>query len=237
MTQAQADAERCGLVPEESSPWFVSQHLSAYAFMRPRVAGRKVLEVGFGDGYGAAYLAEAAGEVVGVDIVAGNIPAARAKYPRAGLRFEHFDGAHIPFPDGTFDAAGSFQVIEHVPEPQIIPWLAEIQRVLKPGGRFYVSTLNLEHNQKPGKPYQKLIYHEKEFTAPELEAVLKKVFEKVSLVGLHPTWKQRFFRRIKKWGLRMDSYYGSITVRDFTTSPRNIRKSLDLIAVCEKAAG
>lgn len=236
MTQAQADAERCGLVPEESSPWFVAQHLSAYAFMRPRVAGRKVLEVGFGDGYGAAYLAESAAEVVGVDIVAGNIPVARAKYPNLKLKFEHFDGAHIPFPDSTFDAAGSFQVIEHVPEPQIIPWLAEIQRVLKPGGRFYVSTLNLEHNQKPGKPYQKLVYHEKEFTATELEAVLKKVFEKVSLHGLHLTLKQRFFRRLKKWGVRMGSYYDSITVRDFTTSQQNIRKSLDLIAVCEKTA-
>lgn len=235
MTQAQTQAERCGLVPEENEPEFFAQHLSAYAFMRPHIGGQKVLEIGFGDGYGAAYLAEAAREVTGVDIVAGNIPAAQAKYRNPQLKFLHFDGTCIPFPDGTFDAAGSFQVIEHVPEPQIVPWLAEIRRVLKPGGRFFVSTLNLEHNQKPGKPYQKLIYHEKEFTAPELEALLKKVFGKVSLYGLHPTLKQRLFRRMKKWGLKLDGYYRSITVRDFKTSPRNVRKSIDLLAICEKA--
>ncbi len=242
MTQAQTDAERCGLIPEENPASFVAQHMSAYAFMRPRAAGEKMLEVGFGDGYGAAYLAEGAKEVVGVDIVQGNIPRAAAKYQRPNLTFRHFDGLHIPFPDGSFGAAGSFQVIEHIPEPQIVPWLIEIKRVLKPGGRFYVSTLNLEHAQKPGRPYEKLIYHEKEFTASELEAVLSRVFGKVSLYGLHPTLTHRFFLRLKKWGLReslpkpinpVDRYFNRMTVRDFVVNPSCNRRSVDLIAVCE----
>jgi len=243
MTQAQEDAERCGLIPEENAADFVAKHLSAYAFMRPRVAGKKVLEVGFGDGYGAVYLAEAAREIVGIDIVAGNVPHAQEKYRMPNLTFRHFDGLHIPFPDETFDAAGAFQVIEHIPEPQIVPWLTEIKRVLKQGGTLYVSTLNLEHAQKPGQPYEKLTYHEKEFTAPELERDLRKVFEKVSLYGLHPTWKHRFFMRLKKWGFRkhlpkpinvVDHYYNSMTVRDFVVRQDGVRRSVDLIAVCEK---
>lgn len=76
MTQLQKDAEFCGLLPEEHPPAFLAQHLSVYAFMRPRVFGQNVLEVGFGGGYGTAYLAEAAEEVVGVDIAPGNIPRA-----------------------------------------------------------------------------------------------------------------------------------------------------------------
>ena len=60
MTQAQDEAERCGLIPEEVSAEFYAQHLAAYSYMGPRVAGLKVLETGFGDGYGAAFLARTA---------------------------------------------------------------------------------------------------------------------------------------------------------------------------------
>ncbi len=105
MTQAQSDAEQCGLIPEENNSWFFAQHLSAYAFARPRVSGSRVLEVGFGDGYGAAYLAEAAREVVAVDVTAGNIPRARSKYPRPNLSFQEFDGLRLPFPDASGDPA------------------------------------------------------------------------------------------------------------------------------------
>lgn len=242
MTQAQQDAERCGLVPEENPPEFVAKHLSAYAFMRLDVAGKRVLEVGFGDGYGAAYLAQTAKEVVAVDIVADNIPHAQAKYPQPNLSFQSIDGLHLPFLGNTFDAAGAFQVIEHIPEPQMTPWLTEIKRTLKRGGKFYVSTLNLEQAQKPGQPYEKLAYHEKEFTAPDLEAALRGGFERVVLHGLHPTLKHYFFRRLKKWGLCklpspinfVDRYYNSMTVRDFVVSQVAVRRSLDLIAVCEK---
>jgi len=48
-----------------------------------------------------------------------------------------FDGTHIPFPDGRFDAVVSFQVCEHVPDLAIV--LREMRRVLKPGGVLLVS--------------------------------------------------------------------------------------------------
>ncbi len=243
MTQAQKDAELCGLVPEENDPGFVAQHLSAYAFMRPRIAGSRVMEVGFGDGYGSAYLAEAANEVVGVDIIQGNIPRAQAKYPRANLVFKHFDGARLPFADDTFDAAGAFQVIEHVPEPQLVPWLSEIKRVLRKGGKLYVSTPNLAHMQKRGQPYHKLIYHEKEFTAQELEELLKMVFPRVKLYGLQLGLKQRFILRLKKWGFgkiypfseTIKRYYSQVTIRDFVVTQTRVHRARDLYAVCEKA--
>lgn len=244
MTQAQEEAERCGLIPEEISAEFYSQHLSAYAYVAPRVAGLQVLEIGFGDGYGAAFLAKTAREVAAVDVTEGNIPRAQKKYPLPNVAFLHFDGLHLPFPDGSFDAAGSFQVIEHVPEPHLIPWLVEIRRVLRRSGRLYVSTLNLEHARKPGKPYRKLIYHEKEFTAAELKALLGEVFPGVTLYGLHPSPRHRLFRRLKKWGLRkwlppavnvVDRFYRRMTPADFVVRGEALPRSLDLIAVCESA--
>lgn len=234
MTQAQTDAELCGLIPEENEPEFVAQHLSAYAFIRPQLAGTRVLEVGFGDGYGAAYLADGAKEVMGVDIIAGNVPRAQAKYSKPNLSFRHFDGMHLPFPDETFDAAVSCQVIEHVPETQLGAWLSEVKRILKPAGTFFVSTLNLDQAKKPGKPYRKLIYHEKEFTAPELEALLKQVFPTVTLFGLQPSLKHRFFRRLKRWGIFIQSYFSRMTVRDFVVRQGDLRRAIDLFALCEK---
>jgi len=241
MTQAQADAHLCGLIPEENDPRFVAQHLAAYALARRFAAGKRVLEVGFGEGYGANYLAETAEEVVGVDIASGNIPRATAKYPRPNLRFLQMEGTTLDFPDESFDVVGSFQVIEHIPEAQLPAYLTEIRRVLKPGGVFCVSTLNLEHNMKPGKPYQKLCYHEKEFTGPELRALLARVFPSVELHGLYLTLQHRLLQRLKKWGLMtwgpaflnpIARFYNQITVDDFCARPRVSRAALDLIAVC-----
>ncbi len=234
MTQQQEQAELCGLIPEENDPGFVAQHLSAYAFVQPRIVGQRVLEVGFGDGYGMAYLAKAARELVGVDIAPGNVPRAQAKYPAPNLTFQQFDGLRLPFSEGEFDAVFAFQVIEHIPQLQLIPWLTEIRRVLKEGGHFYLSTLNLEHAQKPGQPYQKLVYHEKEFTAPELTALLGQVFEKVTLFGLHPTLKHRFFRRLKRWGILVKGYFNRMGVGDFVVTRSRVRRAIDLYAICEK---
>lgn len=45
-----------------------------------------------------------------------------------------YDGAHLPFPDGSFDTVLCTQVLEHVESPSEL--LAEMARVLRPGGRL-----------------------------------------------------------------------------------------------------
>ena len=245
MTQAQADAYECGLVPEHSDARFVSQHLAAYAFTRQFVRGKRVLEIGFGEGFGANYLAEVAQEVVGVDIAPGNLPRARAKYPRANLQFVLTTGAALEFPDASFDVVGSFQVIEHIAEPQLTDYLTEIRRILTPEGLCVISTLNLEHNRKPGRPYEKLRYHEKEFTGPELRELLERVFPRVELYGLYLSPAHHVAERLKKWGLMkwgppslnpIARFYDHMTVERFRTRSRVSPAALDLIAVCRKTA-
>lgn len=168
MTRAQEEAYVCGIVPEEHDPKFVAQHASAYAFTRPFAVGKRVLEAGFGDGYGSYGLAEIASEVIGIELAPGNIPRAQQKYQRPNLRFMQMDATRLEFPDASFDVICSFQVIEHIPEPKLPVYAGELLRVLRPGGAAIISTLNLAHNMKPGKPYQKLEFHEKEFVASEL---------------------------------------------------------------------
>ena len=238
MTQHQIDSERCGMIPEDNPPEFFAKHLSAYHFMKRAAAGKTVLEIGFGDGYGMNYLSGTARELTGLDIIANNIPLAQKKYPKSNLKFVHFDGKRFPFSDKSFDIVGSFQVIEHIPEPALVAWLTDIRRVLKPGGSFYVSTLNLQTAQKPGVAYEKNQDHEKEFTAPELEALMKKVFGKVQMYGLHYAAKHRFFKRLKKWGLLkvgfVKKHFQNVTVDDFVVRPDDFKGSVDLFAVCDR---
>lgn len=99
--------------------------------------GARVLEVGCGTGAISRMVASVAGEVVGTDPSPGLV--ARAEKLAAGignLRFEPADGRRLPFPDASFDAAVLHRVLSHVPGPELA--LAEVHRVLRPGGRLAV---------------------------------------------------------------------------------------------------
>ena len=61
---------------------------------------------------------------------------------RADAEFVTFDGERLPFGDGEFELVFCKQVLEHVRRPE--PLLAEVARVLEPGGHFVGSTSQLE---------------------------------------------------------------------------------------------
>lgn len=75
----------------------------------------------------------------GLDV--GNSAEVRAR-TRDDAEFHTFDGEHIPFEDGRFDLVYCTQVLEHVRRPE--PLLAEVGRVLRPGGMLAGSTSQLE---------------------------------------------------------------------------------------------
>lgn len=99
--------------------------------------GSRILEIGAGPTNATSDFLATLGELTGLDVdpdVRGN---------RALGRAFVFDGGTFPFEDGVFHACVSNYVLEHVPDPE--RHLAEIRRVLRPGGSYAFRTPNRYH--------------------------------------------------------------------------------------------
>jgi SAM-dependent methyltransferase len=101
----------------------------------------RVLDLGCGSGTSLDFFRarDPGVEWVGLDLP--DSPEVRMR-TRTDARFETFDGVSIPFADESFDLVYCKQVLEHVRQPA--PLLAEVRRVLAPGGFFAGSTSQLE---------------------------------------------------------------------------------------------
>jgi ubiquinone/menaquinone biosynthesis C-methylase UbiE len=106
--------------------------------------GDIVLDVGCGTGTLALDVARRvgdAGHVYGIDPAEEQIARARAKAARRRSPVEFRTGVieQIPFPDATFDVVFSTLMMHHLPASLKRQGLAEIERVLKPGGRLVIA--------------------------------------------------------------------------------------------------
>jgi glycosyltransferase involved in cell wall biosynthesis/SAM-dependent methyltransferase len=165
-----------------SSPWW-GEHRSRYRFAEGLVPGKRVLDVGCGSGYGAELLRDAgASQVVGIDISAAAIEQASRRSSRR-LSFTLADAFDLPYDACAFDLVVSFETLEHVLDGH--RFLQELRRVVSDDGIVLISTPNAYHtkpiNCRPRNPY-----HVREYTPPELRALLQRYFSTVSLLGQRP---------------------------------------------------
>jgi SAM-dependent methyltransferase len=227
--------------PLATESGILAYHRKRYEFARRFCAGADVLDAGCGTGYGAALLAESAGRVVGVDLDAEAIAYARRRYPGPNVEFVEADLLELELPDASFDAVCSFETIEHVTDRE--RYLAQIRRVLRPGGVFIVSTPRVDRTtERPRNPH-----HTVEFSRADFEALLRRFFAEVELYGQQrlQTRRHRALQRADVLGLRKRLTFLRPASRLLGTPPmaevgsdgiaisrEGVERARELVAVC-----
>jgi ubiquinone/menaquinone biosynthesis C-methylase UbiE len=97
--------------------------------------GKKVLEIGCGNGADGVMFARAGAQYTGVDLTEAAVEATRTHFQVMGLKgtFQIENAERLSFSDESFDFVYSHGVLHHTPHPESA--FAELHRVLKPGGK------------------------------------------------------------------------------------------------------
>ncbi|MDP2293023.1 MAG: class I SAM-dependent methyltransferase [Actinomycetota bacterium] len=102
------------------------------------VDGLRVLDAGCGPGFYSENLLERGAHVVAIDASLPMVELARTRLGSDTTVLQHMLGTPLPFDDGTFDAVVCALTIHHVEDRHAA--LAELHRVLRPGGAMVLST-------------------------------------------------------------------------------------------------
>jgi ubiquinone/menaquinone biosynthesis C-methylase UbiE len=161
------------------------EHWHRYHFAARWTAGKRVLDVACGEGYGSALLARGAASVTGIDVSEAAIAHARRTYAEAGnLDFVRASCDRLPLAAGSVDVAVSFETLEHIAEQEA--FLDELARVLSPGGVLILSCPNKrEYSDERAHVNE---FHVKELYRDELAALMTARFPESDWYGQRPTF-------------------------------------------------
>jgi ubiquinone/menaquinone biosynthesis C-methylase UbiE len=192
------------------------------------VAGLRILDLGCGEGYCSRALHQrGAATLLGMDLSEGMIEAARSQeaIDQFGIHYQVGCATELPFSEGEFDLVVAVFLFNYLTIDQTQRCMAEVARVLRPGGRFIFSVPH------PAFPFMR-------------EADYPFYFQ-VEEAGYFSQRDQQFPGRIwKRDGAWLDvqlvhktfqDYFQSLALSGFTTMPvlRELRVTPEHVAIDE----
>lgn len=200
--------------------------------------GASFLEIGAGDGAVSLAMTETCREAIAVDvteraIIGGSRP--------DNFKFALSDGISMPAPSGTIDFAYSHQLMEHLHPEDAFRQLAEIFRVLKPGGTYLCITpsrLTGPHDVSRYFDREAQGFHLKEYSYREME----EVFGRAGFTHIRACIMRgdRFAGTIGIGPIvAVEKLYGAVSgrLRENLNTNRYVRAVLGLSVLAEKPAG
>jgi SAM-dependent methyltransferase len=196
-------------------------HLSIYSFAAQFCQNGVVLDAGSGSGYGSNYLASKGCRFVyGIDKNKRAVAFSQRYFLKSNLRFQVMDLREISgFPADQFDLIFSSNTLEHVAD--VIPFLQEVWRLLKPSGYLLVAVPPITNNElrtaNLANPYHLNIW-----TPRQWYSILNLYFERVDT---YRHW-------LEKAGAILDLYnlpeQTVITEEDFIFVPVSLKDLYEL---------
>jgi len=167
------------VVPEfmACDPLTYQEHLTRYVWALSYCANKSVLDAAMGTGYGLDILSGVAKDITGLDISREAIAYASAHYGYNGMlknfwcvdfEKEHF--SKVPWVENV-DVITSFETIEHLADPSF--FLYNVERALRPGGRFLFSI--------PNRSF--MPFHKKTYSQNDAQKLIAKHFDQVAWYG------------------------------------------------------
>jgi SAM-dependent methyltransferase len=187
------------------------RHVAAYSLCEHYLPSGRIADVGCGVGHSYRLLAPR--ETVGIDLD----PAALAGQGRETVVA---DMRSLPFPGGSFDGAIAVHSIEHVPDPERA--LAEMARVLKPGGAVVLVTPNRLTFARPDEIIDP--YHYVEYDPAQLASLCRGFFASVQMAGIFGS--ARYRELVRGEHAKLDALLGRDPLRMRRLIPRRVRQRL-----------
>lgn len=241
----------------EISPWW-GEHIHRYREAINRLPkNARVLDLACGNGYGTFLISDYTSEmVIGGDLDKTAIRNCKKLFQKSNLVYKQIDATNIPYEDQSFDCVISFETIEHTKEYKKV--LTEFNRILKPGGKLFLSTPNIKINSPEGIIRNK--YHTQEFNYSQLKEIIgclnfKNIafygqrfirFDKSSIINkaAKVTEKALYLRGIRKLPISFRNKITQIlikkphypTVEDYklTDTEEEIKRCKTFFVICEK---
>jgi SAM-dependent methyltransferase len=146
----------------DEAPWLLTHLTVLLQGLRLR-AGFTVLEFGAGTGWLSRFMTQLGCKVVLLDVSPTALRIAKALYERLPVvgdqpapEFLTFDGARIDLPDASVDRIVCFHAFHHVPHPDGV--IAELGRILKPGGRAAFAEPGPTHSRAAQSQFEMRTY-------------------------------------------------------------------------------
>jgi len=165
--------------PELPEPAIRQEHFHRYVMASRFTSGKRVLDLGCGEGYGTWIISRSASEAVGMDAGDETISKAKSRYVAENLSYVAGHSGKLPFPEKSFDMVVCFELIEHVAEAAQVDCLAQIKKVLKQDGVLLISTPNKSLSTNPNENP----YHLREMDLPEFMDLITPQFKNITLLG------------------------------------------------------
>jgi len=193
-------------------------HIFEYEWAATYCQDKIIMDFGCNTGLGSIILLNGgAKRVIGVDVSKKAIEAAKENFKDQNQTlFELVEEDSLPFEENTFDVIVALNIIEHLEFPKRN--LEAILKILKPGGKLLVTTVNRHFRIWPWqKPWNE--FHYREYSKASFKRELKRHFPQVELLGsvdVESPYYPYSFSFVFKRKFRLGIYYPTLNfLRNF----------------------